>query len=464
MTIEDTRTLDLGVVFSEDFSWDPVAVDRRRGAAAGLRLLGAALDLAALAVASLLIAGTDAAVGWTFAVAGILLLYPTSRKGRLLPRVSETFFEVLARIGVAALVAAVVLIWTPEQGEALLEAALYAVPLVLLGRVVMFAAVRTARRAGVDVEDTLIIGAGPTGVGVATALCEHPEAGLAPIGFVDRFDDSDLPLPIVARPEHLEPALRELKVRHVVLAFGAASEEEVVQIVRRCNVHPVQYYSVPRFFELGVVNRDLADIDGFPLEPISQPGVVGGGWWLKRAFDVVVASTILVLALPVLGVTAVLVKLSSPGPVLFRQKRVGMNGELFEMLKFRTMVVNDDDSEWSVGNDDERITRVGRVLRPTHLDELPQLINVLRGDMSIVGPRPERPHHADRLTAEVDGYEHRHRVPVGITGLAQVHGYFGNTCIHSRVRLDNRYIENWSIWRDLMIGIRTLPSVFHRRR
>jgi hypothetical protein len=158
------------------------------------------------------------------------------------------------------------------------------------------------------------------------------------------------------------------------------------------------------------------------------------------------------------------VKFTSRGPTFFRQVRVGIAGRPFEILKFRTMKVNDDSAtQWTV-DDDDRVTAAGKVLRPSHLDELPQLINVLRGEMSLVGPRPERPHFVEQFGAEIDGYHERHRVPVGITGWAQVNGYWGDTSIETRVRLDNRYIENWSLWRDMVIGFRTIPTLFGKRR
>ena len=144
--------------------------------------------------------------------------------------------------------------------------------------------------------------------------------------------------------------------------------------------------------------------------------------------------------------------------------RVGVSGIPFQIYKFRSMRVNDDHhTTWSV-DDDDRVTRVGEFLRSTHLDELPQLFNVIRGDMSIVGPRPERPYFVEQFSSEIDGYGDRHRVPVGITGWAQVNGYWGDTSIEARVRLDNRYIENWSPWRDLVIALRTIPTLLGRRR
>jgi lipopolysaccharide/colanic/teichoic acid biosynthesis glycosyltransferase len=156
---------------------------------------------------------------------------------------------------------------------------------------------------------------------------------------------------------------------------------------------------------------------------------------------------------------ALAVKVSSPGPVLFRQRRVGQRGKDVEILKFRSMPVNDDsDHTWSVDND-QRLGRVGRVLRRTSIDELPQLFNVLRGDMSIVGPRPERRVYVDAFGEQVRHYGDRHRVPVGLTGWAQIHRLRGDTSIEERARFDNFYIENWSLWTDLKIILRTVGQV-----
>jgi lipopolysaccharide/colanic/teichoic acid biosynthesis glycosyltransferase len=161
---------------------------------------------------------------------------------------------------------------------------------------------------------------------------------------------------------------------------------------------------------------------------------------------------------------AVAVKLSSPGPVLFRQRRVGEAGRAIEVPKFRTMRVNgDSDTQWSPVGDD-RITPVGRLLRRTSLDELPQLWTVLRGDMSLVGPRPERPHFVERFSVDVDGYRDRHRVPAGLTGWAQVHGLRGDTSISERVRFDNHYIEHWSVWRDVVVLARSAAEVMRGTR
>jgi exopolysaccharide biosynthesis polyprenyl glycosylphosphotransferase len=338
------------------------------------------------------------------------------------------------------------------------------VPLVLLGRLVSFRLVASARSKGYDLEDALIIGVGPIGLDVAQALIDTPSFGLVPCGFVDRFQE-ELPLPILGRPENLPEILEQTGIRHVVLAFGSAGEEELVSIIRRCQDRMVQFYAVPRLFELGLSAGDVGyEVSGLPLVPVRRPGMSCNMWPAKRAFDLVAASILFLLTLPLMIGCALAVKLTSRGPVFFRQVRIGVGGRPFEILKFRSMKVNDESStQWSV-EEDERVTKVGRFLRPSHLDELPQLLNVLRGEMSLVGPRPERPHFVEQFSSEIDSYQYRHRVPVGITGWAQVNGYWGDTSIETRVRLDNRYIENWSLWRDLVIGLRTIPTLLGKRR
>ena len=167
----------------------------------------------------------------------------------------------------------------------------------------------------------------------------------------------------------------------------------------------------------------------------------------------------LAIAAPLMGVCALAVRMSGPGPVFFRQKRIGQRGEVFELLKFRTMAENEDsDTTWNVGGDGRR-TPVGSLMRRLSLDELPQLINVLRGEMSLVGPRPERPFFVDKFRVAVQGYDDRHRVPAGLTGWAQVHGLRGDTSIPERALFDNHYVEHWSLWRDVVIMFRTVGSV-----
>ncbi len=410
------------------------------------------------------------AAGLVYLGSSLLLLWPTYRRGRIVRRPSEALIQVTVRLALTPMLTAILTLTSSSQLLAAFHTSAYAavvgvsVLAVMLGRLVMFKVIHLLRNHGYDLEDTLIVGAGPVGVAVAQALKDNPEFGLLPCGFVDRVDEK-LPYPVVGRPECLLEILEETKVRHVVLAFGKTPETELVAEVRKCSILPVQFYSVPRFFELGMWAGDVGhEVDGFTLVPLRRSGGRHSMWPLKRAFDMLVGAFLVVLTSPVMALCAVLVKLSSPGPILFKQIRVGVNGAPFEMYKFRSMRENDDHhTTWSV-DDDHRVTRVGQVLRKTHLDELPQLLNVIRGEMSIVGPRPERPYFVEQFATEIDGYHDRHRVPAGITGWAQVNGYWGDTSIEARVRLDNRYIETWSPWRDLIIALRTIPTLLGRRR
>jgi exopolysaccharide biosynthesis polyprenyl glycosylphosphotransferase len=461
---------------------DPVRIipqQERRAVGRAVRLAGHALDGLALGLPLLLSPfvreGTvSTKVVLLYVIVGTLMLWPTHRRGRHLVGPSEGLLSIVTRIAMAPVVTSLLVTLTRLNDlsnarrfvdvVALVQMLAVTLPVLLLFRLISYKLNCRARSRGFDLEDTLVVGTGPVGVDVASALTGNPQFGLVPCGFVDRFDD-ELTLPMVGRPEHLPEILERSGVRHVVLAFGAAGEQELVGIIRRVQDPAVKFYAVPRLFELGVSHNDVGhELDGLPLVPVRRAGVASHMWPVKRAFDVLVASALLVLTSPIFVASALAVKLTSPGPVFFRQVRIGIGGRRFEILKFRTMRVNEDScTQWSVDEDD-RVTSAGRFLRPTHLDELPQFLNVLKGEMSLVGPRPERPHFVEQFASEIDGYHDRHRVPVGITGWAQVNGYWGDTSIETRVRLDNRYIENWSLWRDLVIGLRTVPTLLGKRR
>jgi exopolysaccharide biosynthesis polyprenyl glycosylphosphotransferase len=333
-------------------------------------------------------------------------------------------------------------------------------PVALGGaRCLAYLTVRTLRRQRRIGKRVLILGSGVVARDIARILLDHPEYGMWPMG---RLDDeaNTFPVPYLGRPDDLHEVLAREKVERVVVAFSRTGEHELVEILRTAVSAGVEVYIVPRFFDIGQnesVDRD--DIWGIPLHRVRPPGPAIRGWRMKRAFDLAAASIGVFILLPALVCVAAGVKLSSPGPVLFRQRRVGLNGQHFDMLKFRSMRENDDsDTRWNVA-DDPRRTAFGRFLRRTTLDELPQLLNVVRGDMSLVGPRPERPHFVAQFGANIPHYASRLRVPPGVTGHAQVHGLRGDTSIEERARFDNFYIERWSLWRDIAILGRTAVAV-----
>lgn len=412
--------------------------------------------------AAVLFGGPRGALGLALAAATFTALAAGGGQGtRINPRLSDDLPSLLGRLALPVLVVAPLAASGPALRNLILTAPAAAAA-VVGGRALSYRLIREARSRGFVTENTLIVGAGRLAVRAALALRGHPQYGLAPVGFLDRFPGEGLPFPILGDVADLETVVRDFEVRRLVVAFGAAREPEIVPIIRACDRLPVEVHVMPRFFELGLgPHGAFADeVWDMTLIRLRRPALRTAAWRVKRTLDAAVAALGLVVLSPVFLASAAGVRLSSPGPVFFRQKRIGQRGEVFEMLKFRTLRENDDsDTTWSV-RDDERRTRFGALLRRTSLDELPQLINVLRGEMSLVGPRPERPYFADRFRATIAGYDDRHRVPAGITGWAQVHGLRGDTSIEDRAAFDNRYVENWSLWRDLVILVRTVGAVF----
>lgn len=351
--------------------------------------------------------------------------------------------------------------------EAFLNGGVVLLVALVLSRAVSAWVIGLARHRGQLREVAVILGSGEVARQLASRLTHHRELGIRLVGYVDDGDgDAGMPVPRLGGTAALASVLEEHGARHVLTAFGHASEHHLVDLLRVVRELDVRVLVVPRFFELGAgpEGRSCEDIWGIPLHRLPTPGSRAKARHLKRAFDVVVASAALVVLAPLLIALALGVRLGSPGPVLFRQTRIGQHGREFELLKFRSMRVNGDaDTTWDVSSD-ARVTRFGRLLRDRSLDELPQLWNVVRGDMSLVGPRPERPHFAAGFTQSVQHYADRHRVPAGMTGWAQVHGLRGDTSIVARAQFDNNYIETWSLWSDLTILARTALVVLRPPR
>jgi exopolysaccharide biosynthesis polyprenyl glycosylphosphotransferase len=325
---------------------------------------------------------------------------------------------------------------------------------------------------------TLIVGAGVIGTHIVKRLIGQPEYGLRPVGFLDADPlpvvdrASGLALPVLGGPEDLSQAIALTGARHVILAFSAERDQLLVQKVRECEAHGVGVSLIPRLYETINERTSLDHVGGIPLLTLHSIDPRGWQFFLKHAFDRAAALLAIVVGSPVLLTIAAAVKLSSPGPIWFRQRRVGRDGREFDVLKFRTMRqagVAVDTFEPPDGvapggiEGTDRRTRVGRLLRDLALDELPQLLNVLRGEMSLVGPRPERPEFVARFARDVARYEDRHRVKSGITGWAQVNGLRGQTSIADRVEWDNYYIQNWSLRLDLRIMALTVAEMLRQR-
>ncbi|MGF1598319.1 MAG: exopolysaccharide biosynthesis polyprenyl glycosylphosphotransferase [Acidimicrobiales bacterium] len=252
--------------------------------------------------------------------------------------------------------------------------------------------------------------------------------------------------------------------RLIISPAATSTGREIVRAARWATGHGLAVYIVPRLYEMGVgmdsMNPDQAR--GYPLVRVGRAAHPRLSLIVKRLVDIVVAGGVLVVTLPIALAVAALVKATSPGPVLFTQVRVGQHGRRILIHKFRSMTTSPgSDTEWTA---DERVTAVGEWLRRLNIDELPQLWSILKGDMSLVGPRPERPAFVARFRAEIDGYDDRHRMPVGLTGLAQVAGLRGDTSIAERVKYDNLYIDQWSFGADVQILAKTVMAVLFQRR
>jgi exopolysaccharide biosynthesis polyprenyl glycosylphosphotransferase len=418
-------------------------------------------DIVALSVAGTLVGPGSTAVLAFGAASLVALIAGREYHHRLSLSALDAAPRVASRLAVALFAVAVGGFLLNEVPSVVLVQAPLSVAAVLVGRVISTGFIRRQRRRGRMVHPAVILGAGNMGVELASLLDQYPEYGLRPVGIVDDVAPVAAPVPLLGPISELRNILSSQGIAHVVMAFSPTRGHHLVKVVRSTVLDDVEVYVMPRFFDVGLAQRgsDVECVGGIPLHRVRGSALRSHSFPAKRMFDVAVSGIVLLALAPLLAAMAIAVRMSSPGPILFHQQRVGQNGRFFEMLKFRTMRVNDDaDFTWSV-SDDDRLTGVGRILRRLSLDELPQLLNIVVGEMSLVGPRPERPFFVDQFVTGVKGYDERHRLPVGLTGLAQVHGLRGDTSIEQRVRLDNYYIEHWSPWRDLMILCATFGEV-----
>jgi exopolysaccharide biosynthesis polyprenyl glycosylphosphotransferase len=401
-----------------------------------------------------------AAAGWGAAAYGcavlVLLVADGQHRLRICRRVSD---QLPRTVAVAAMPLLGVLPWgEADDGLALGLCCATALVTVHVG---LCTALRAAHRRGRWHEPALIIGTGATAVRVGDLLRNHPELGLVPRGFLDSQPPRHpVGLPLLGEPAELASVITRYHIQRVIVCFAETRDEHLVPLLRACRALPVDVCVVPRCYELGAAlpRGYLDELGDIPLIPLRRLGYGRLGIITKAAFDVVGAAVLLVAVTPLLLVLGIAVRLSGGGPALFRQTRLTRSGKTMELLKLRSMTEHpDSDTRWAVLP--EHTTRLGRWLRTTHLDELPQLVNVLRGEMSLVGPRPERPYFAERFAGQLPRYSDRHRVRTGLTGWAQVNGLHGDTSIAERIRFDNFYIEHWSPWMDIVILVRTLCTV-----
>ena len=339
--------------------------------------------------------------------------------------------------------------------------------LVLL-RLELYWGLRWLRRQGRNTRTVVIAGAGELGRRLAQNVVETPWLGMRLLGFFDDCMQGEVKVrpeggacPILGNLEEMVAFVRQNQINMVYLALPLRAEERLREVVENLQDTTASVYYVPDVFTFSLLTAGFTDLRGIPLISLWETPFFGINGWLKRAEDLILGSLMLLVVAPVLLVAAIGVKLSSPGPIIFKQRRYGLDGHEILVYKFRTMKACEDGPEIPQATaNDRRVTPFGALLRRSSLDELPQLINVLQGSMSIVGPRPHAVAHNEYYRRLIPGYMLRHKVRPGLTGWAQVNGWRGETDtldkMEKRVEYDLDYLRQWSLWFDLKIILLTI--------
>jgi Undecaprenyl-phosphate glucose phosphotransferase len=324
-------------------------------------------------------------------------------------------------------------------------------------------------KAGIGLKRVLIAGAGELGRIVADKVLEHRELGYKVVGFVDDRAGGDhlgyRGLPLLGTLNEASEILQRERIDQLYIALALDEHVKMVSLVESANREIVDIKVVPDLVQVIALRARLEELDGIPIINIHDVPLKGFNSVLKRSIDVIISTAALLVLCPLIGLISLLVRATSTGPAFFRQERMGLDGKRFYVWKFRSMY---DGAERETGpvwarEDDPRCTPLGRLLRRLSLDEIPQLWNVLSGDMSLVGPRPERPFFVEQFKQRIPQYMLRHKVKAGLTGWAQVNGWRGNTSLEKRIEYDLYYIENWSVSLDFKILWLTLiKGFFHK--
>jgi exopolysaccharide biosynthesis polyprenyl glycosylphosphotransferase len=433
-------------------------------------------------------AGISDNPSWRIAFA-LLVLTMLALRGRYRPTTGQHFLDdaraILTGTALAAMLITFLRVLFADQvnvAEEAIRSWLFASVYMVAGRAVLVMVSERSNRLAHGGAPTLILGAGRVGHLIARRLLAHPELGLRPVGFLDPEPlgvEHPSGLPVLGSDDRLEQVVRENGIEHAIISFSNAPYDVQLELSRTLQKMRVSVAIVPRLFE-GTPDRiSLERVGGLPLVTIYPTSPKDWRLSVKYALDRIAALVAILLVSPILIVAAVGTAITLGRPIFFRQRRVGLDDREFDMLKFRTMrAVSAEEAERAARAVDraiakglapggsegaERTTRFGSFLRRTNVDELPQLFNVLKGDMSIVGPRPERASYVEVFKDRVQRYTDRHQVKAGITGWAQVHGLRGDTSLDDRIEWDNYYIENWSPWLDMKIMLLTVLALVHTR-
>ncbi|MEO0255322.1 MAG: undecaprenyl-phosphate glucose phosphotransferase [candidate division WOR-3 bacterium] len=312
-------------------------------------------------------------------------------------------------------------------------------------RFIFRSVVKILFKKGIIKKDAIIVGEGDILRAIRSRIEEKPELGLK----INK---------ILTAEEFISGEENPAEGTTLILAIPFGKQFLIPEIMKKIEKKKMEIYLAPDIYELMLMGTDTLSFDGIPLLKLKEKGLNLYQRFVKRTFDIVFSFTLLILLFPLFVLIAIIIKLTSKGPVFYKQERVGKDGKIFMLYKFRTMYVGADKEPEPkfTSPSDPRVTKIGRILRKFSIDEFPQFINVLKGDMSIVGPRPERPFFVEKFKKEIPRYDERHRVKGGITGWAQVHGWRGDTSIEERLRYDLYYIDNWSFLLDLKIILKTI--------
>lgn len=344
---------------------------------------------------------------------------------------------------------------------------LLAVGLIWYAHIIQFQVHSILMRRGIANNSMLIVGTGELGQAILSRIQGSPEWGYKVLGFIANgtgsYPGSVEGVPILGTLEDVDEIAMRNNVSDIIIAEPHLSSDQIMEIVNRCNKAELSIKVFPDLFRIVSSEAVISDINGLPLINVRDAALRGWRLTVKRAVDVLFSGLVLVLLSPLMLLVAALIKVTSPkGPVFFLQERVGLDGKPFYVIKFRSMRTDAEVASGPVWakEGDPRATRLGRFLRRYSIDEFPQFINVLLGDMSIVGPRPERPFFVRQFSQSIPRYLERHREKVGLTGWAQINGLRGDTSIEERTAYDLWYVENWTLWLDFKIMLRTIVAIF----
>ena len=396
-------------------------------------------------------------------------IYRTWRNGKLLAYIRDTL------VGWGIIIAILIFIGYATKlsyrySEQVMLTWFIVTPFALIASHIAVRTIANSLRKGGEARSVVIVGANETGFKLAERILEYPYLLMEVRGYFDDRDESRSPtgsMPLLGRVSEVATYVREHGIQMIFISLPMSAQPRIRELLDNLNDTTASIYFLPDVYIFDLMQARFDNVGGVPVVAICETPFYGVDSVVKNVSDAVLAFLILVLLSPLMLCIALAIKLTSPGPAVFKQRRYGLNGEEITVYKFRSMTVSEDGARIEQAQkDDPRITRIGAFLRRTSLDELPQFINVLQGRMSIVGPRPHAVAHNELYRKIIRGYMLRHKVKPGITGWAQVNGFRGETKelekMQARIEHDLHYLQNWSIWLDMWIIMRTVWVVMRR--